>query len=131
MCDPENPTIFEDFLRALGPDVLDFPSRIDCCGSYLSIAKPDAALRASHKILDSAHKTGADAVVVTCPLCFYNLDSLQARMQDQYPEFRTIPILYFTQLLAYSLGAPIDKLKVDPLPLLERVFGSVPGEVTA
>jgi heterodisulfide reductase subunit B len=136
MCDPENPTILEDFLGALVAEVLDFPSRIDCCGSYLSVAKPEAALKAAYRILASSHKISADVVAVTCPLCFYNLDSLQEKMTGKFPEFRPIPIMYFTQLMAYALGAPIESLglesnKVDPRPLFERLSGSIPREVPA
>ena len=136
LCDPEDPHIFEDFLNALGADVLNFPARIDCCGSYLSVARPQAALRAGHRILEAANKLGADAVVVTCPLCFYNLDEFQPVMQEQYPEFHTIPILYFTQLLALALGALPDSLgldshTVDPTELIRRVHESIPREVTA
>jgi heterodisulfide reductase subunit B len=127
MCDPENPVIFEEFLSALGAEVLNFPARIDCCGSYLSAAKPDAALRASHKILYSAKKLAADTVVVTCPLCFYNLDALQPKMLKEYPDFRSIPITYFTQLLALALGVAPEKLffeshVIDPLPVLENAL---------
>jgi len=124
LCDPENPRLLEDFLDVLRVEVIDFPSRIDCCGSYLSIARPETALRVSRRILDSARHLGADAVVVTCPLCFYNLDFFQGRMQEQFPDFRTIPIVYFTQLLALALGSTVDQLgleshKIDPRPLLE------------
>ena len=136
LCDPEDPHILEDFLGALGVEVLNFPSRIDCCGSYLSIARPKAALRAGHRILEAANRLGADAVVVTCPLCFYNLDNFQAEMQKEFPEFHTIPILYFTQLLDMALGTGLDKLgleshTVDPTELLRRVRESIPREVTA
>lgn len=127
MCDPENPTIFEEFLDALGADVINFPARIDCCGSYLSAAKPKAALRASHKILDSAKRLVADTVVVTCPLCFYNLDALQPKMQADYPDFRPIPITYFTQLLSIALGVDLDRMffethVIDPKPVLEEIL---------
>jgi len=134
MCDPENPVIFEEFLKALGADVLDFPARIDCCGSYLSIAKPEAALRASYRILDSARRLCADTVAVTCPLCFYNLDDMQPKMLTQYPEFRSIPITYFTQLLALTLGAPLKKLGldthvVDPKPMFEKFLQDLKEDV--
>jgi heterodisulfide reductase subunit B len=55
-------------------------------------------------------------------------------MTGKFPEFRPIPIMYFTQLMAYALGAPIESLglesnKVDPRPLFERLSGSIPREV--
>jgi heterodisulfide reductase subunit B len=135
MDDPEDPHIFEDFLGAIGAEVLSFPDRIDCCGSYLIVAKPHATAIRSHAILDAANRLCADAVAVTCPLCFYNLDHLQPEMQTEHPEFNPIPILYFTQLLALALGAPIEKVMIEkhivnPQKLLESL-PKVPREVTA
>ncbi|HDS30681.1 MAG TPA: heterodisulfide reductase, subunit B [Firmicutes bacterium] len=133
--DPEDPHLFEDFLWVIGAEVLDFPERIDCCGSYLTVAKPNATVVRSHAILEAANRLGADAVVVTCPLCFYNFDSLQPQMQNDHPEFSPIPIFYFTQLLALALGAPLGQLninshKIDPTPLLESL-PKIHGEVKA
>lgn len=133
--DPEDPHLFEEFLKAVGVEVLDFPGRIDCCGSYLTVVKPDATVARCHAILESANRIGADAVAVTCPLCFYNLDALQPEMQVKHPEFKTIPIVYFTQLLALALGASTDQVitakhTIDPVPLLESIPEAA-GEVPA
>ncbi len=130
--DPEDPHIFEDFLVAIGVEVLDFPARIDCCGSYLTIAKHDATVTRSHSILAAASRLGAHTVAVTCPLCFYNLDHLQPEMQKEHPEFNPIPITYFTQLLALALGVPSVQVgfqshAVDPTSLFESL-ASVHGE---
>jgi heterodisulfide reductase subunit B len=133
--DPENPHLLEDFLDAVGVHTLAFPHRIDCCGSYLVLAKEDATVRASYRILVAAKEMSADAVAVTCPLCFYNLDSLQQEMVAEHAEFRPIPILYFTQLLALALGATLEEVglgshHVDPTPVLSKVL-AVGGEVSA
>ena len=124
--DPEDPSIFEKFLEVLGIKVIDFPERIDCCGSYLGIARPEATIRASNAILTAARIRGADLIAVTCPLCFYNFDNLQPKILNKYPDFRAIPVMYFTQLLALALGAPISKIGigdhvVSPVPLLETL----------
>ncbi len=126
MCDPESPHIFEDFLSSLGAEAINFPNRIDCCGSYLSVAKPDAAVRASYRILDSAIRHGADVVAVTCPLCFYNLDEQQQAISDAYPEFKSIPIVYFTQLMTLAITGSLENLsldshEIDPVPVLTKV----------
>ena len=31
---PENPTIMEDFIRALGAEPVVYPYRNECCGGY-------------------------------------------------------------------------------------------------
>lgn len=35
--DPENPTIIEDFIRALGAEPVVYPYRNECCGGYVSL----------------------------------------------------------------------------------------------
>jgi heterodisulfide reductase subunit B len=68
---------------------------------------------------------GADVVAVSCPLCAFNLDQRQKATVTKYPEFKHIPILYFTQLLAIALGCPEDSLRfdlhyIDPKPILKE-----------
>ena len=43
MDDPENPTIMEDFIRALGAEAVVYAKRNECCGAYISVESPDAA----------------------------------------------------------------------------------------
>lgn len=101
--DVENPSIFEDFLRALGADVVDYPYRTECCGSYLSMANTEIAGTAVGRIVKSAVKNGAEAFVVACPLCKYNLDELQNQVAEAAGSDDKIPVYYFTELLAEAL----------------------------
>src|SRR4030042_520066 len=39
--DPENPTILENLVEALGGESLDWPGRGDCCGGALSLTRTD------------------------------------------------------------------------------------------
>ena len=110
---PDNPTIFEEFLQNLGCQVVDFPFKQECCGSYLSLSLPDAASEASYQVLRSASTNGADALVLSCPLCYYNLDRRQDRIRNVHPDFQGIPVLFFTQILAWALGVEEKKLGFD------------------
>src|SRR4030042_525418 len=56
--DKERPTIFEEFLGALGAEAIDFPFKIECCGSFQSVGSPDVATECAYKILCSAIKRG-------------------------------------------------------------------------
>ncbi|MBN1433593.1 CoB--CoM heterodisulfide reductase iron-sulfur subunit B family protein [Candidatus Fermentibacterales bacterium] len=102
--DPENPTIMEAFVSALHATPVPYPYRTECCGSYLSVSAPDASSRLAAKILGSARDHGAKGVVVSCPLCFYNLESRQEQIARSSPGFKPMPVIFFTQLLAIALG---------------------------
>ncbi len=91
--DPENPTILEDFIRALGAEPVVYPYRNECCGGYISLKEPAMAGSMCEKITGSAGSFGADCLVTACPLCKYNLGKQE-----------TLPIIYFTELLAEALG---------------------------
>ena len=120
---PDNPHIFEEFLENLGCEVVDFPFKQECCGSYLSVSLPDAASEASYQVLRSAKLNGADAVALSCPLCYYNMDRRQDRIKEMYLDFYGFPVLFFTQVLAWALGVEekilgLDQHYFDPRPAL-------------
>ncbi len=99
----DDPTILRDFLEALGASPVDFPESTRCCGSYQVISSPDDISEYARLILDSALSHGAETLVVTCPLCDYNLGRGQKELSKK-SGFREMPLLYFTQLLALALG---------------------------
>lgn len=123
--DLEDPQVIENFLVALGAEPVRYPYKTECCGAYVSVASPEHALKATRSILYSAKKYQADCLVVSCPLCQYNLDEKQQEIVAEDSSFKPIPILYFTQLLAIALGLDenvchFDRHRVDPLPLLRQ-----------
>ena len=92
--DPENPSIIEDFIRAIGADPVIYPYRNECCGGYISLKEKDMAKNMCDKIADSASGFGAEMLITACPLCMYNLNKSR----------NDIPVYYFTELLAEALG---------------------------
>ncbi len=121
----ENPTIMEDFLRTLGAEVVRDPMKTECCGSYHTVNAVDVVVDRGYGILNSALKRGADAMVLSCPLCDYNMDHRQREIVQKYVDFPGIPVFYFTQLLAVALGLEVainhfDLNYVDPIPLLKE-----------
>jgi len=99
----ENPTILHKFLEALGATPVDFPESTRCCGSYQIISNPDNNSGYAWDILSSALSHGAEALVLTCPLCDYNLGQGQKELVKKHDGFRGMPLFYFTQLLALAL----------------------------
>lgn len=123
--DKERPTLFEEFLESLGAKPIDFPYKIECCGSFQSVGSPEVATECAYRILTSAMKQGAEVVVSTCPLCTFNLDQKQSDILKTHLDFKTIPVLYFTQLLGVAMGLDPQALgfhqnAVDPIPFLKR-----------
>ncbi len=98
MDDPENPTVMEDFIRALGADAVVYARRNECCGGYISVESPESAKRNSNAIVENAKAAGAEMIITACPLCKYNLVKNGA----------DIPVVYFTELLAEALGVKED-----------------------
>lgn len=103
---PENPVLLHNFMEALGAEVIDFGMSTECCGSYQVLGNPEAALNVSYKILRDAANAGAEALVLACPLCDYNLSHRQNLMLEKFDDARDLPVYYFSQLLALALGAP-------------------------
>lgn len=93
--DPENPTILEDFLRALGAEPVYYAMRNECCGGYTTVENKAYASKQAQKVLDNAKACGAEQLITACPLCMYNL---------QHNTNGTVPVVYFTELLAQALG---------------------------
>jgi heterodisulfide reductase subunit B len=121
--EPDDPHIFEEFLENLGCEVVDFPFKQECCGSYISVSLPDAASEASYQVLRSAKLNGADVLALSCPLCYYNLDRRQDRIREKFLDFTGFPVLFFTQILAWALGVEegvlgLDQHFYDPRPVL-------------
>ncbi len=123
--DMENPTILDDLVAVLGAVPIDFPYKTECCGAYQTVDKPETVADRTFSILGSALSRGAEVVSVSCPLCAFNLDHRQKETARKYSEFKKIPVLYFTQLLAIALGCGEKDLRFDlhyvnPEPLLKE-----------
>lgn len=123
--DTENPTILENLMTALGAEAIDFPYKTECCAAYQTVDKPEIVAERTFHILSSAQDQGADLVAVSCPLCAFNLDHRQKNTLDKFPEFKNIPIVYFSQLMAIAFGCPKEDLRfdlhyIDPEPILKE-----------
>jgi len=101
---PGGPQVFTEFLEALGATVVPFPAATLCCGSYQILANPEAALTVAGTIIEWAVKVDAEALVLSCPLCEYNLGKKQDELIDLGKASKHVPTYYFTQLLAVALG---------------------------
>ncbi len=98
MDDPENPTIIEDLIRALGAEPVISPYRNECCGGYIAMENPESAAEKSGKIINSAKSVEAEMILTACPLCKYNLEK----------SGKDISVVYITELMAEAFGIKED-----------------------
>jgi len=95
MDNAENPTIMEDFIRAIGAEPVIYAMRNECCGGYVTLEDKGFAATRAAAIMENAKNQGAEAVITACPLCMYNLKENGGS---------DLPVYYFTELLAEALG---------------------------
>lgn len=95
MDDPENPTIMEDFIKAIGGTPVVYAQRNECCGGYIAMEDKTQAAKRSGAVMASAKDMGAEMIITACPLCLYNLKKNSGS---------DMPVYYFTELLAEALG---------------------------
>ena len=94
--DPEDPSIIEDFLEAVGATPVRYQMRNECCGGYRSLEEPQFTNRLVGKIFADAKTSGCEELVTACPLCYYNL--------QKYEGPDKLPVRYISEVLAQALG---------------------------
>lgn len=110
---PTAPTKFEQLVRALGATVVDYETKMDCCGNALDrVGERQASLDMCSRKLSDVREQGADALVVSCPSCFLQFDLNQAA-QLRGAGRPGVPVFYVTELIALALGRDPDELGLD------------------
>ncbi len=124
--DREDPHILEDLLKILGAEVVDYPLKNECCGSYHTVDKKEIVSERTYKLVSVAKEMGADVIATSCPLCFFNLDKRQEIAKNKHNDFEYMPIVYFTQLMAIAFGLTsqdvlhFDKHYISPEEVLKK-----------
>ena len=110
---PVDPTKFEQLVRALGATVVDYGTRMDCCGGALDrVGDRQGALAMCHSKLADVQSQGADALVVCCPSCLQQFDLNQAALMRETGS-DGLPVFYITELLALAMGFEPDELGLE------------------
>jgi heterodisulfide reductase subunit B len=123
--DPMNPTKVEAILTALGAKVVQYPSKMDCCGQALDrVGERDGALAFGRRKLKDVTAAEADALVVVCPSCFQQFDLNQAALQRNKEDIH-VPVFYLAELIALAYGHEPDEIglsmhRVDVQPFLDK-----------
>lgn len=110
---PEYPISMDRIVEALGAKATEFDYKTECCGASFSISNTEVVINLTGKILEMAKESGADAVVVACPLCQSNLDMRQPDIEKHLGKKIGLPVFYFTQLMALAFGMPEKDMMFD------------------
>jgi heterodisulfide reductase subunit B len=124
--DPEDPQALDRIARAVGAEPVEWRYKVECCGAALAFSQADIVRKLAGEILRDAKDSGADMVVVACPLCHSNLDLRQRETEKFLGIDLEVPVLYFTQLLGLALGHSahslgLHKHTIDPVPTLKKL----------
>ncbi len=119
--DYENPGTMDRIAEALGAKSLDWSYKATCCGASIGIGRRDIQINLSARLLQKALQTGAEAVIVSCPLCQNNLDMVQTTEEEP-----KIPVFYFTELMRLAFEGKSCSIRnfrmhlTDAGPLLRK-----------
>jgi heterodisulfide reductase subunit B len=119
--DPLHPTKVEELVSALGAQVVDYTTKMQCCGGALDrVGEREGSLAFARRKLTDVQNEGADALVVVCPSCFQQFDLNQAALQRANEDVH-VPVFYLSELVAFAmghepeeLGLSMHRVSVDP-----------------
>jgi heterodisulfide reductase subunit B2 len=108
--------IMEKVLSSLGAESLYWTSAARCCGTFLTVTRPDIANRTVENIISDAEDVKAECIVTACAMCHMNLE-IRSKLPGK------IPIFHFSELLSLSMGIGggmgwFRRHLIDPRPLL-------------
>ena len=110
---PENPKSLDNLIASLGAEPVKYYYKTKCCGGPILLTNEDLALSLAKDILTMAKDSGADCMVVTCPMCHLQLDAKQKAVESKYNLKLELPVVYFTQLIGLAMGLEPHELGLD------------------
>jgi heterodisulfide reductase subunit B len=114
--------LMEKMLESLGATPLKWGYSSRCCGTFLTVARPEVVTPMVNEIIQGAAKAGADCIVTACAMCHMNLE-VRSTLKEP------MPVLHFSEILSLALGLGgsdehrgwFARHLVDPRPLLKAM----------
>ena len=115
---PQHQGLMEKLLCSFGAQPVEWNYHSRCCGTFLSVARPDIVEPIINRIIQGAVEAGAECIVTACAMCHLNLEIRCSRKEK-------LPIFHFSELLALAFNMPVRKdwfarHLVDPMQLLKK-----------
>jgi heterodisulfide reductase subunit B2 len=109
--------LLEKLLSSYGASPITWSYSSRCCGTFLSVAKPEVAEPMVNQIIQNAVDCGAECIVTACAMCHLNLE-IRCTLKKK------IPIFHFSEILSLAYKTKTQKEwfsrhLIDPMPLLK------------
>jgi len=127
--DAENPKKLDDLINWTGAQAVEYPGKIDCCGSSLASANGKTVMEIAGDKLKTVKSLGLNGLVTTCPFCFKVYDNRQRAIATTIGDKALeVPIFYYTQLLGLAMGLNQEMLGLElNLSPIEQVLVRIGG----
>ena len=87
----------EKILANLGATAEKWSFSSRCCGTFLTVARPEVVEPMVNEIIQGAIDNGADCIVTACAMCNMNLE-VRCSLNNK------LPILHFSEIISLALG---------------------------
>ncbi len=110
--------LMEKILSGLEAEPVSWAYGSRCCGTFLSVVRPDVVAKMVQEIIRDAKLAGADCLVTACAMCHMNLE---IRSDPNH----SLPIFHFSEILSLAfedqnIDSYFSRHLIDPRPLLKR-----------
>ena len=103
---PFFPTQLKELCEVLGAEVPHYSRLEDCCGmgAMRSTDQAKSFITLKRKLSSIKEEIDPDLIVTTCSSCYLQLDGGQKILREKGEIDYSIPVFYYTQLLALCMG---------------------------
>ncbi len=108
--DAENPSGFEELIKAVGGEPVSYVRRTKCCGFQTILIDEASSTSLSGNAIFEAQEQGADLMVTPCPLCHLSLDTYQNVAAKSIGKKLSLPVLHLPQLIGVALGGSYSEM---------------------
>ena len=110
--------LMERILERMGATPVSWGYGSRCCGTFLSVVRPDVVTNMVRQIVTDARRVQAHCIVTACAMCHMNLE-IRSIPGD------SLPIFHFSEILALAMGhggtdAYFERHLIDPRPMLKE-----------
>ena len=113
--------LMENALTQLGATAIDWSFSSRCCGTFLTVAKPEIVTPMVDQIVQGAVDADAHVIVTACAMCHMNLE-VRCSLKKK------VPIMHFSELLSLAFGLGKKRYRrwfsrhlINPRPLLKAI----------
>ena len=113
--------LMEKILTDLGATAEKWSFSSRCCGTFLTVARPEVVEPMVNEIIQGAIDARADCIVTACAMCHMNLEA-RSSLKDK------LPIFHFSEIISLALGIGQSEYKgwfsrhlINPKPVLRAL----------